>query len=95
MCCGIRGAPGAPPRGTASLGGEPAAGGACNGRATLEYDIVVLHESTIFQEMDMSETALKIVGAYGSPYSRKMRAVLRYRRIPHHRIVRGSREICR
>ncbi len=35
---------------------------------------------------------LRIVGAEGSPYSRKLRAVLRYRRIPHAWIVRGSAE---
>ncbi|MBW2416550.1 MAG: glutathione S-transferase family protein [Deltaproteobacteria bacterium] len=40
----------------------------------------------------MSATPLKIVGAPGSPYSRKLRAVLRYRRIDHLWIVRGSRD---
>lgn len=33
---------------------------------------------------------LKLVGAPGSPYSRKLRAVMRYRRIPHRWIQQGS-----
>ena len=36
------------------------------------------------------EHPLVIVGAHSSPYSRKMRSVLRYRHIPHDWVVRGS-----
>ena len=35
---------------------------------------------------------IKILGSPGSPYSRKLRAVLRFRRIPHLWIQRGSKD---
>jgi len=38
----------------------------------------------------MADSLLRIVGAPGSPYSRKLRAVLRYRRIPHAWLQAGS-----
>lgn len=42
--------------------------------------------------VDAQGEPLRIVGAPGSPYSRKLRAVLRYRRIPHAWLVRGAPE---
>jgi glutathione S-transferase len=38
----------------------------------------------------MSEVTLKIVGMPGSPYSRKLRAAMRYRRIPHTWVLQRS-----
>jgi glutathione S-transferase len=42
--------------------------------------------------MSDAHEPVRLRGAPGSPYTRKMLAVLRYRRIPYHFIVRGSRE---
>ena len=42
--------------------------------------------------MTESDTALELMGVPGSPYTRKMLALLRYRRIPYH-LLPGSRHL--
>ena len=78
--------PQTPNRAGARFGGIGDAQPACNrrrGKATATY---------FNRSLDLNSPPLTIVGAEGSPYSRKLRGLLRYRRIPHHWVTRGSPE---
>ena len=39
---------------------------------------------------DLGEDEMIVVGQWGSPYTRKLLALLRFRRLPHRFILRGT-----